>query len=287
MKFVERAFVFQCAGDGLLGVVSVPEASESLGVLIVVGGPQYRVGSHRQFLALARRLAGEGYPAMRFDCRGMGDSSGALRSFELVSEDIKAAIDAFMIHCPQVRRVVLWGLCDAASASLIYRYQNPDIRLGGFCLLNPWVRSESTLARTQIKHYYGKRLMELEFWRKMLSGRLSIFGALKGFIASLLSARQAKLAGEGTAIRNFQEKMEQVLSDVDLPVLLILSGEDYTAKEFLEYAKSSATMSMALAHPKISRCDVPEANHTFSSAIWRAVVEEKTLAWLRHLKADV
>ena len=57
---------------------------------------------------------------MRFDFRGMGDSTGELRDFEEVNEDIGAAINAFQAHCPQLERIVLWGLCDAASASLLY-----------------------------------------------------------------------------------------------------------------------------------------------------------------------
>jgi len=61
-------------------VVSVPgeadAAAADTGVLIVVGGPQYRVGSHRQFVMLARFLADHGVPCMRFDYRGMGDVSG-------------------------------------------------------------------------------------------------------------------------------------------------------------------------------------------------------------------
>jgi alpha/beta superfamily hydrolase len=98
----------------------LPEKQPACGVLVVVGGPQYRVGSHRQFLLLSRRLASEGYPVMRFDYRGMGDGGGAMRSFEDVSADIGAAIEAFQRRCPSVRRIVLWGLCDAASAALLY-----------------------------------------------------------------------------------------------------------------------------------------------------------------------
>src|SRR5690349_24048098 len=59
----------------------------SRGVLLVVGGPQYRVGSHRQFALLCRRLAGRGVPALRFDYRGMGDADGAARTFESVRSE--------------------------------------------------------------------------------------------------------------------------------------------------------------------------------------------------------
>ena len=76
----------------LTGILSQPEQASDTTVIVVVGGPQYRVGSHRQFLQLARHLARQGYPVLRFDGRGMGDSSGLLRSFEEIDDDIGAAI---------------------------------------------------------------------------------------------------------------------------------------------------------------------------------------------------
>ena len=105
MSFTEHAFVFPCAGETLLGIVAVPERSQATGVLLVVGGPQYRVGSHRQFLLLSRALANSGYPTMRFDYRGMGDSSGAQRTFGDVNNDVAAALDAFQRAVPNLGKV--------------------------------------------------------------------------------------------------------------------------------------------------------------------------------------
>ena len=74
---VERFATFECGDDTCIGIVAsnADVASRAdIGVVIVVGGPQYRVGSHRQFVTLARALAASGVPALRFDYRGMGDS---------------------------------------------------------------------------------------------------------------------------------------------------------------------------------------------------------------------
>lgn len=114
MNITEEAVVFGFAGEQLVGVLARPERSNGeagsrLGVLVVVGGPQYRVGSHRQFLLLSRKVAAAGFPVFRFDYRGMGDSSGEQRDFEAVSGDIGAAVDAFLKACPSVKEVVLWG----------------------------------------------------------------------------------------------------------------------------------------------------------------------------------
>lgn len=287
MSHSEQVVTFPCADEQLLGIVAAPApapapaAPASTGVLIVVGGPQYRAGSHRQFLLLSRTLAAAGYPAMRFDCRGMGDSSGEQRSFEALDDDIAAAVAAFRQYCPQLERIVMWGLCDAATAALLYWERTRDARIGGLVLLNPWMRSEATLARTHIKHYYAKRLLQGEFWRKLLSGRLGVGRALGGLAGSLQRAWQATTGDGAAAELPFQRRMIRALEAFPGASLLILSGDDYTAKEFLEGCQGDAQAQRALAGPRLVRVDIADADHTFSSRELRQAVEAATLAWLQ------
>ena len=280
MNFTEAALVFPVAGERLLGIVARPDGPRDCAVLLVVGGPQYRVGSHRQFLLLSRRLAAAGYPVMRFDYRGMGDSGGAVRSFDAVGEDIGAAIDAFLEACPGVRRIVLWGLCDAASAALLHVQASRDPRIAGLVLLNPWVRSEASLAQTHIKHYYGQRLLQRAFWVKLLRGKMQIVRSLRGLLDNAMLARGTDSPRQS---RSFQDLMAEGWRQFDGEVLLILSGQDYTAKEFLEYVASDAAWSGVLDSRKLSRVDVADADHTFSSEELRSRVENETLKWLATL----
>ena len=280
MTFTEHAVIFPCAGEQLLGIVAVPELPQATGVLIVVGGPQYRVGSHRQFLLLSRALAEAGYPAMRFDFRGMGDSTGELRDFEAINEDIGAAIDAFQANCPQLERIVLWGLCDAASANLLYWDQAKDARVHGLVLLNPWVRSEATLARTHIKHYYGQRLLQAEFWRKLLTGKLGAWASNQWLSRYLKHARKESLPAVRRRNADFPEKNGARAGAFHGEVLLLLSGNDYTAKEFIQAVQADHLWSAAIGKPNITQVEIPEADHTFSSLEWRRQVENITRQWL-------
>jgi uncharacterized protein len=71
--FAEEAITFACGDDQLLGILHHANGTpRRLGIVIVVGGPQYRVGSHRQFVLMSRAFAAEGYPVLRFDYRGNG-----------------------------------------------------------------------------------------------------------------------------------------------------------------------------------------------------------------------
>ena len=163
--YAETALAFPCEGELLAGIVCLPKQPLGRGVLVVVGGPQYRAGSHRQFTLLCRALAAQGIAAMRFDCRGMGDSEGRMRTFEEIQPDVRAAVDQFFAQVPQLREVIIWGLCDAACAALFYAHL--DRRVTGLVLLNPWVRTPEGIARAQLKHYYWSRLSSREFWCRM------------------------------------------------------------------------------------------------------------------------
>lgn len=283
MNYTEETTLFACAGDTLLGILARPETPAETGVIVIVGGPQYRVGSHRQFVLLSRALAAAGYAVLRFDHRGMGDSEGQQRDFETVSADIASAIDALQARIPSVKQVALWGLCDGASAALLYCHETHDQRVSGLCLLNPWVRSEASLARTQVKHYYTRRLTQKEFWFKLLSGKVAA-SAASGLISNLKAAFSGQIPPvSGKNNPSFQQRMAMAWRKLNGNILLVLSGEDYTAKEFLEHVSADAVWSGMLGHLWVSRHDLPASDHTFSSSISRTRVAELTVRWLDKL----
>jgi exosortase A-associated hydrolase 1/exosortase A-associated hydrolase 2 len=280
---VERAIAFRCGNEQLLGVLSqVPagNAAEPTAVVIVVGGPQYRVGSHRQFVLLARELAKHGFTAFRFDYQGMGDSEGDRRTFEDVGPDLTAAVSAVQSACPSIQRFVLWGLCDAASAAMMFAADDP--RVSGIVMVNPWARSEASLAATTVKHYYLARAVQADFWLKLIRGGFDWRNSLKSLVSNLRSARSAKDASAKTQAREtFHLKMAKGLARFRGSALLILSGNDLTAKEFVQYTDSAPAWRGLLNDPKVSRVEIADADHTFSTAHWRNGAEQATLAWLK------
>jgi len=304
MKATESAVVFTCAGEEMLGIVSTPAAPApppERGVLIVVGGPQYRVGSHRMFVRMARHLAEKGVAAMRFDARGMGDSSGPRQYFEDFDADIRAALDALFLEVPSLRTVAIWGLCGGATAALLYVRDGgrADARVGGLALVNPWVRTDVTQAVTQVKHYYLQRLMQGDFWRKLLRGGVALRSLSELAHALRLTARAAGAArGKGTGAAAASAFRASTLgnSEADLGVrmahawaafaaaggrtMLVLSERDYTAKEFLESAQMHPVWQGNFAHPLARRVDLPEADHTFPQPEAHARVERATLELL-------
>lgn len=288
---------FCCDASRLVGILHSPvETAGDTAVVIVVGGPQYRVGSHRQFVLLARALQEEGYPVLRFDYRGMGDSEGDYCGFEGIDQDIRSAIDALQAAVPSVRRVVLWGLCDGATASV--RYAHSDERVHGLVLANPWVFSEKGSAKAYLKHYYLKRFLSREFWSKLFSGRLKPRHSLR----SLVRFAKATLAGNPRSSGSQNPDLQgggdaadarpsgdlaaafgRGLTAFSGSVLLIVSGEDLTAAEFTEAARSCSPLKRAIATQAVEKIRLVGADHTFSRPEWRQEVEKSTLRFLRTL----
>ena len=282
MSAGEQAIVFACEGEALVGILSGAGLAASRGVLIVVGGPQYRAGSHRQFTLLARHLARSGVPALRFDYRGMGDASGEPRSFENVHADIGCAIDLMFARVPGLKEVVLWGLCDAASAVLFYAHR--DARVKGLVLLNPWVRTEQGLARVHLRHYYLRRLLQASLWRKLARRELRLREALAGLRQSLgrALAKRGPSALPGREA-SLPDRMEDALRRFGGKVLLVLSGDDLTAQEFRNVVAASRGWQDLLDDERVTRRDLPQANHTFARREWRDQVARWTEAWVRGL----
>lgn len=261
----------------------VHQAAATTGVILIVGGPQYRVGSHRQFVKLSRSLSAQGIPSMRLDTAGMGDSSGNKAAFYQQTADIELAINAFFQQCPQLTQVVLWGLCDAASAILI-KLNRPDPRIRGVVLLNPWVRQQQSHAKTMLKHYYLKRLLSRQFWHKLLGGGLALRHSISAFWQTVRASKASSVSTSNQLNVSEQNYVAAMLSGWQQftgKVLLISSGNDLTAQEFLQLCADNAAWNeclQAATHNHIS-----DANHTFSTALWREQVEQQSYNFVQTL----
>lgn len=283
--------VFDCQGCRLVGMVHVPAQPRTRGLLsIVAGGPQYRGGLARMQVRLARQLAAEGVPVMRFDYRGLGDSEGRFRGFRHVEADLAAALQAFQTHVPALREVALWGGCDASSASLINGWKFPQVT--GLLLGNPFVHSEETGDQVAVAHY-RQRLRDKDFWLKLLRGGYNPLPAVATMLRSLRARLRRALRGPGDttappAARDdpalpFQQRMCLGLSLFEGDVLMLVSGRSLVSKEFDQLLAQSPAWQQALAAPaQIVRVDLPDADQAYSTIITQNEVIALITRWMCH-----
>lgn len=273
-----------CQGARLQAILEKPDSPKDKAVLIVVGGPQYRVGSHRQFVLLSRHLAAHGFPVLRFDHRGIGDSDGSA-TFDALDVDIEAAIGALREKLPTTSEVIIWALCDGASAAMIYAARDPQVT--GLVLLNPWIRDEKSLAQARFSGYYGPLLLSGAFWKRLVTGKVRIGRSVMSLLRNVFSAYAGGGGAEGesedaprTECVPFQKRMLEGIRSFKGNVLFILSGQDITATEFMNAVSKDRQWRFLKSRESAEWRHFDEANHTFSKREWRDRVAAWTLEWL-------
>ena len=291
----EKPIVLESAGFPLIGMLHPASGTQETGVLMMVaGGPQYRIGGHRQLVLWARKFSSQGFPVLRFDSSGMGDSYGEYLGFDNVEDDIKTAIDHFFKETPTLKQIVLWGECNACSASLFYAHKDPRIK--GIVMLNPWVRTEQGQAKAVVKHYYLDRLKQRSFWVKVFSLKFDFVGSMKSALKMISLARGQSASGIETSkkpakkdvdrSKPLPDRMLDGLSRFKGRIMLVMSGRDMISKEFDDLLQATPAWQEHLAACGTVRHDLQYADHTFSSNEWREQVAEWGTEWLTSLPAD-
>ncbi|GAB5450525.1 MAG: hydrolase 1, exosortase A system-associated [Halioglobus sp.] len=280
----------ECHGDTLVGMVHKPQQAVSTGIVCVIaGGPQYRAGVARNMVSMARALCAEGVAVMRFDHRGLGDSSGNFAGFEHTREDIQVAVDTLRAEVPEVTAVVLWGGCDAASGCMIHGCDIDGV--SSMVLGNPWITTDATQAAVQKKHYL-KRLGEWSFWRKLLRFEYNLLDYARALLARFTSKPGAKASDDAASSAaeqrskpvaggNWIERMLDGLRRFDGPVLFIMSGQSMISQEFDQLVRTDKAWAAAYGKSDHQRIDLPEADQTFSSVDARERVNRALLDWVR------
>ncbi len=177
--YSERALLFGEQGS-LLGIMTRPLAPappDGRPVVVILNtGIVHRIGHHRMYVTLSRRLASAGHTVLRFDFSGIGDSAPReqpLAPLESCLADIREALDWLQRSC-QATRFLLVGLCAGADHAALYAAGDP--RVVGLVLMDP------TLPPTgrYYFHYVMQRLTNLRSWVSVATGRS---GLLTSFLA--------------------------------------------------------------------------------------------------------
>lgn len=175
----ERAFFFANPDGQRLYAVLHPAAGPSipdLGIVFCHPLSEEKHSSQRALVDFARLLSRHGYPTLRFDGAGFGDSEGEMVAVTIRSllRDVHAAVSR-LIGEAGVRRVVLVGV---RFGALIARLAaDADERISGLVLVAPIVSGSS-------------------YWSGLLrSQQMSCM--TRGFKAPRLEDLRRELAGNG------------------------------------------------------------------------------------------
>jgi pimeloyl-ACP methyl ester carboxylesterase len=177
--------------NALVGIIarpSSPPPNEMPAVVILNTGIVHRVGHHRMYVSLSRKLARAGHVVLRFDLSGIGDSEqrhDKLSPIESSLADIKEALD-FLAASRQASRFVLIGLCSGADHAVLYGPTDP--RVAGLVLMDP---SIPPTTRYYV-HYIWQRLASLRNWGSVAAGRSGLLRMLAAQLAYRLGPRRPR-----------------------------------------------------------------------------------------------
>lgn len=263
---MRRSLIFDCADEMLLGTLD--DAEGRTGLLIVTGGRQTRVGPHRMMALLAGELASQGYPAFRYDRRGVGDSSGNDPGFRGSGPDMLAAATAFRAACPHMENLWALGLCDGASALSLNHHVTA---FAGLILLNPWVieTGAGSPPPAAIRAHYRQRLLTAAGLHHVLRRGFSPLAAIRGVRSAFQAPDQSLAHDVMTSLARFGG-----------PVRLLLAERDATARAYLDIHQGKLGTPLRDS-PRITLARHDSASHSFAGNAGQTWLSAQISAALR------
>ena len=120
MNFREFPVFVPVGKERLCAIVCVPsKRHHDLGVVLLTGANYSRIHRNRMWVRTARELAERGYPSIRFDYHGIGDSTGEARfDLEEPFEEDACAASEFLREATGISKLSVIGTCFGSRTAL-------------------------------------------------------------------------------------------------------------------------------------------------------------------------
>lgn len=292
------------AEPSLFGILTEPlEGRPDLPWMVILnGGAAYHIGPGRLHVRLARHLAKLGYPCLRVDISGLGDSPAD----DVSHENDAYAATAFRdvaLTCDYLKRlqpgrlIVLMGLCSGAYAAFQSAVQLPHPEVIEGIMLNPltffWREgmslTTSPTQRLQTWHYYRGIIFDSDNWRQLFSSESEsgLAGAVQRFFQRMFP-RTKKTASpqvnRDTGSDYGHPETENLSADLARvagsarKLSMFVSEGDPGRFLLMHQAKRKATQ---LIRKGVLKCfTIKEADHTFSTEASRQTLTKALTDYL-------
>ncbi len=252
---------FPCGDDLLAGTLDTGDLATA--ILIVSGGNEIRSGAFAGQATMAAHFAELGYPVLRFDRRGIGESEGRNTGFDNSADDIAAAVAAFRTAAPQIERIIAFGNCDAASALALFHH---GLSIDTLILANPWVIETPSGDAAQspapnadaIRVRYWARLKNPRSLIDLLTGKIDLRKLASGLASAARTQPASGLASD----------LATALAQSKVPTTFLIARRDTTAMAFIG-AWQSGIFADVRARPDVRLAQFDTASHGFADAVSR------------------
>lgn len=238
---------------------------KSNGVIFVHAADGNRLGPHRMFVELQRKLNKAGFPTIRFDFSGCGDSTGKITRNNIQYEiyDLLAVAEFFKKKA-KLLSISLFGISRGARISFetLCKY---NLNVTTAVLLS----SPAPTSKAAVKSFsyqlgqYLYKLKDPQKLRKLLFGKADIKQITKTFTTAL------KLK------RRYSAKPKNAASQC--PLLFIYAENDPIRTDAEKFYKNICTQLGLPFNSKI----IKDANHSFFHYKWKEKIIDITENWLK------
>lgn len=294
-------------GHTLVGILHEPTgARRDCAVVLLAAGVKARIGPHGLYRRLTDMLVARGFPVLRFDFWGLGDSEGTASEpllpdlYGSVScgrfiDDTQAAV-SFACKACGVERVVLAGLCGGAITGVLAGAR--DRRVAGLLGLGlPVSVDGSNVDKVKymsvgqlegIRGKYFRKLADPRSWVRLLSLKTDFRLLYRSLTASVKPAparatKEAPAASPAPPDDNlnpyFRPSLLSMLGD-KRPVMLIFSETDRLYWEFREKFVQRYAFDPDAHRGTLEIATVKDANHVFTFTEWQQDMLARSGAWL-------
>lgn len=234
------------AGNTLFGILHLPDETSRRDTVIILLSPgvKNRIAPHRLYIKLARVLVGLGYPVLRYDFYGLGDSEGELSERMLPDiytsiqqglyiDDTRAAID-WLQQEHGFRRFIVGGLCGGAITGLLTGQVDKRVSalLGigiPVILDNAGEQKTQTLTSSELDHYRGKyfrKLTDIKSIIRLLTFQSDFKAIFKSLYNPVKKRLHRKSAGKIQAMKNDPTMINFNFRFPDAFASMLASGQD-------------------------------------------------------------
>jgi len=276
----ETLFTIPGKSGELAAILHLPPNAKSTFILMLHGWSGYRTGPHQMQTRAARHFAQLGFPVLRFDFAGRGDSDGAteLATLATMTEDVDVVLQWIKSTFP-AHNVLLAGLCSGCEVAFSAA-ASPMIN-GMMLWSAPVFAAGASQERTRRKRWhhlgeYTRKLLRASTYRKLLRGSVDVRGVSKVLSHQGGESKNIESDLPGQLPKGWRQSILEKNRKLHLPVLLIFGSADPTAVEALDWYENQ--------FPKDCEREtkwIEGANHSYYGLAWEREVMEKSGEWLR------
>jgi dienelactone hydrolase len=278
----ERAVTFTVEGQRVVGnLIAAEREQPPLALLLLHGWGGVRSGPHDLLTHFARAAAQSGYPSLRFDFRGRGESelAGAEATLGHMGEDAVAAA-RYLQKQTGAARLCLVGICSGGNVAIGVLPRIPEA--AGMFLLSVYPFGDGdSFARDARRtwHYlreYWRKLFLAGTWRKIVRGEV-YYRDIARILVGRLKRRRAAATPETAAAPKVRPLDHLARQPIPVQIIYGEADPDFRASYdyFAAYAREHAT-GLRLA-------TIPGANHNFYAHTWKTQLTDQLLAMLATL----